>query len=138
MTASVLSVKHIKAEYRRYQLIAIASAIVAIVSITLAAVTSFQMAHLASERARTLKAEQHQADQLKQRDSAAVQERLAQMERQLAAEKAVVQQLNARIAGLQKQLAENDKSPGLDSKPTPVPAGADSPLIPGAGPLPAQ
>jgi hypothetical protein len=104
MTVPVHSVKHIKAEYHRYQLMAIVSVTITIVAIILSAVTSFQVAHLGKQRAEAQSAFQIRADEILQRDTTTLQERIAEIEQQLVAEKTLVQQLNSRIATLQKRL----------------------------------
>jgi cell division protein YceG involved in septum cleavage len=106
MTVPVHSVKHIKAEYHRYQLMAIVSVIITIVAIILSAVTSFQVAHLGKQRAEAQSAFQIRADEMLQRETITLKERIVEMEQQLVTEKTLVQQLNSRITALQKRLNE--------------------------------
>jgi hypothetical protein len=139
MTVPIHSVKHIKAEYHRYQLMAIVSVIITIVAIILSAVTSFQVAHLGKRRAEAQSLAQSRAEAVLNLEATALKERLGQIEQQLIAEKAMVQQLNTRIATLQRQLSETKpvgngalgsgtQSPSQVITTVPVPAADTKPM----------
>ncbi len=133
MTAHAHSLKHAKAEFQRFQSLAIASALLTIVTIILAAVTSFQVAHLGRAKTQAVTAAQNRADEMLQRETAALKERLGAVEHQLIPEKAIVQQLTSTLSILQKQLS-GFKSAGNGvpkQKPLTGPFGGSSNLVEG-------
>jgi hypothetical protein len=101
MTLPIHSVKHEKAQYSKFQILALASATITIIAVVLSAITSVHLSSLSKTRIQSTTNQQNASNTAMNVELSAVKEKLAAAEQQLKAEKSTITKLENKSAELQ-------------------------------------
>lgn len=110
MTIPVHSVKHVKANYRRYQIMALISTIITVAAVFLAAIVSFQLSRVSKRSVQQVSAQQTASSLSLTAQVKSLQEQLTDMQKQVAAGQATIQTLEGKVAQLQSKLTAARKA----------------------------
>jgi hypothetical protein len=122
MTRPIHSVKHIQTSYRKYQLIAISSAILTIIAVILATLSSLQLGNLGKQRAAA--AQQNQITSVSMNEELTkLKNQIATLETRLSEERSFKEELDKKNKTLQKKLAEVQQALAIKPAAPPQPSG---------------
>jgi septal ring factor EnvC (AmiA/AmiB activator) len=139
MTTPIHTVKHIRAGYRKYQILALVCVMITIAAALLAALSGLQLTRLRSAQTEALAEtsppappEPDPARAALERDLAKTAQALAAAQTQLATERENVKKLMDRVGALERQLAAARATLSSDTGPAAVPP----PATPDEAPAP--
>lgn len=106
MTVPIHSVKHVKATYHRYQVLALISAAVTIVAVLLAALFGFQLSRVSKAAQQSAHSQLSSSNQTLNNQIETLNKKIAELEQRSVKDKETIQSLEAKAADLHKRLAE--------------------------------
>jgi hypothetical protein len=122
MTRPIHSVKHIQTSYRKYQSIAMSSAILTIIAVILATLSALQLGNLGKQRAAAAQQNRNASVSMNE-ELTKLKSQIATLETQLSEEHSLKEELEKKNKTLQKKLAEAQQTLAAKSAAPPQPSG---------------